>query len=441
MRRAQHKTWSRSDGKRLKRSESPTPYRNVALGAGQILGVPLIHEVSGPSLYHYDEIRDQHITQHYVTSRNKCFDIKLDQTSAFCRLPEEVMMMIFDYLSYSDIISMATSCKSIAEFVNRNFVPSVTLPLSSQNLRKLDGRQVLYLKSTFNIMKLQKYKKGEYLKNLSKIQLSRLQKLVFVLYEHSDENTFPYDHILPPLYKDILNHYLSTANQLTHLHIAIDRSEETFKIIDVISKSFSCLSKVVLQATNTPNNVPFPIECEASQEMKRSAHELQMSSLLSYFLTLNELLERLLRKPSIKSLEILGLYLAQNWDGALNVGENYPLVIRSDNLQYLRIEQDAFCYISCIECPELLELTYIDLGGENFQKLECLIHHDAFDGGYKTMLTSGCPRLERLNDIDIKSLRNRLTGRDPFEEWHVLLESVCNCEIDDENEVEVEDDF
>ena len=81
MRRAQHSTWSRSEGKRLKRSESPTPYRNVALGAGQILGVPLIHEVSGPSLYHYDEIRDQHITQHYVTSRNKCFDIKHDQTS------------------------------------------------------------------------------------------------------------------------------------------------------------------------------------------------------------------------------------------------------------------------------------------------------------------------------------------------------------------------
>ena len=430
------KEWSRAHGKRLGRT---TATNNMVHISG-LLFYELPNRDYDAEIVDYNQMRDRLVSQDSVSSKYRGYKIKHHQTSAFISLPEELIMMIFSFLPHSDICTMAVTCKSIAEFVNRNFVPSLILPLSPHNLRKLDGRYVLSLKSTYNIMILQKYKKGEYLKNLEKVRIERLQKLVFVLYEYSGENLFPVDHILPPLYKDILSKYLSKSKELTHLHVAIDRSIETFDMIDVIATTLPHLTKVVLQATNTPNNVPYPIECETTQEIKDDARDLQLGP-LSNILTLNELLSRLLQNTAIRSLEILGLYLAQNWDGRLAVGESYALEIFSDNLQKLRIEQDALCFIYTLECPELLEFRYVDYGGENFQVLECLIHHQIFDGGFKTMLCYSCPKLERINNIDLKSLRSRIdySVDDPFNIWHQLLKSICHCESDDEDTMDDED--
>ena len=218
--------WFRDKGKRLERTD--VQHKKSLLSSYYLVR-------TDPAIVDYDKARDQFITQKYVTSRYSSYENKHHQTSAFISLPEELIMMIFSFLSHSDIITMAVTCKSIAEFVNRNFVPSLILPLSPHNLRKLDGRYVLSLKSTYNIMILQKYKKGEYLKNLERVRLERLQKLVFVLYKYSNEDRLTRNHFLPPLYKDILSKYLSKSKELTHLHVAIDRSKETFDMIDVIA--------------------------------------------------------------------------------------------------------------------------------------------------------------------------------------------------------------
>ena len=386
-----------------------------------------------PAIVDYDKARDQFITQKYVTSRYLSYEDNHHQTSAFISLPEELIMIIFSFLPHSDIITMAVTCKSIAEFVNRNFVPSLTLPISPHNLRKLDGRYVLSLKSTYNIMILQKYKKGEYLKNLEKVRIERLQKLVFVLYKYSNEDRLTRNHFLPPLYKDILSKYLSKSKELTHLHVAIDRSKETFDMIDVIATTLPHLTKVVLQANDTPNNVPFFIDNENTQFFKMVPHYKSLA--------LNVLLGRLLKNTAIRSLEIIGLDMYHTWDRHIEYGPLYPLAIYSDYLQHLQIVQDAFCYISLIVCPELLEIKYIDFGAED---LKCLVHHKIFKVPFDKCadlrsMVYACPKLERINKIDIKAVRSHLLDKYSCDEWYDHLTEICPCEsADDEDD---EDEF
>jgi hypothetical protein len=354
------------------------------------------------------------------------------QTSAFFNMPEEIVVMILDFLPHPDVITIATTCKSIAGIVYRNFVPTVTLPLSPQNLETLDGRYVLSLKSTFNIMALQKYRKGEYLENMKKIRLERLQKLVFVLSECNNECGIPLRHTLPSLYHCILRHYLIKATELTHLHIAIDKTDETYDLIGYIAKSFPCLKKVVLQAADTPDDIIFPIEGDEAQEIKYKPLDADNYGCSGFFMNLNCFLMKLLENSTIRSLEILGLYEAQNWECFYVSDELYPLEVYSKSLQHLRIEQNQFCHISSLCCPELIQLNYVDLRAKEFLESECFMHHIIFYGGYKSMLKfiSECPKLERINNINIKSVRSHLKDHKSIDEWHTHLKSLCNCKLD-----------
>ena len=139
----------------------------------------------GGRLIRYDSIEMYFIEQHHVTSKDLVYDKKHHQTSPLFRLPGEMMMMILEYLSSADIVTISTTCKSMAEFVYGAFLPSVVLPLSTKNIQKTGKRRVLSLRSTFNIIELDNLRKGEYLRVIKRLNLSKLQRLVFVLFEHN----------------------------------------------------------------------------------------------------------------------------------------------------------------------------------------------------------------------------------------------------------------
>ena len=378
-------------------------------------------------LERFADIREAFIKQHQVTPKDLSYETKHRQSAYYSGVPEEIMIMIFEYLSYSDIVTMSTTCRTMAEFVYRNFLPSIVLPLSPGNLAKLGRRRILSLVSTFNIMILDQCRNGEYLTNVKELNLSELQKLVFVLFEYSPDHIYPDVHILPPLYKDVLSYYLSQSKLLTHLHISIDRSRKTFDIIDIIADSLPCLYKIVLQATNnTDKGFNSPIECQLSKEMREESRELECDK--SCF-TFNNLLARLLKNTSIRSLEIINLKLYQKWGQHYN----YNIEIESDYLRYLRIEQDSFGGILHMDCPQLLEFKHVDLN--LFGEPTCLLHEfeDLFIGGYDVIL-QWCPCIESINSIDVASLRNGFYDRkecevrDIDESWGDLLKEVCPCE-------------
>lgn len=185
------------------------------------------------------ELQDELIVQHSVHPRDKCFENKHHQDASLFRMPEEVLMLIFDLLPYGDVLSMTRTCKDMAEFVSRNFVPSLILPTSSQNLEKLDGRKVLCIKSEFNVLAQEKIKNGEYISDLANINLSSLQKIVFVGNEELNRNQFG------KLCKRLLTHYLSVAKQLTDYHVAnMQLSEETVNVFCKIVEGVPFLSNI-----------------------------------------------------------------------------------------------------------------------------------------------------------------------------------------------------
>ena len=380
----------------------------------------------------FNQVKENLIQQVDVCAKDAKFQCAVPQTSPFFGLPDEIILTIFDLLTKSDIITMATTCRTMAEFVNRNFVPSVELPLASRNVRKLDGRYVLSIKSIFNIMPLEKLKRGDYLKNLKKMCLKKLQTLVFFLYNYYDDEHFPlpfhnyttHDHILPCVYKEILTYYVSEARTLTHLYISIDRSKETFELIEKIS-SLPCLKDVILLAVNTPYNVRVPIECEVSQQLRDEDQKFQFPASSN---TLNHLLATLLHNDSIKSLEILGLHSCQIWGEYTYLErplrqERYPLELKSNSLKRLRIEQHDFFDVQDIQCPEMLSVELVDYGA-GISEFKCLKHSDMFINGYETLL-EGCPLIERVNEIDLKSLRKKL---DSNNQWEKILDEICKCD-------------
>ena len=400
----------------------------------------------GQRLERLDDIMGQFIKQHDVIPRCLTYGTIYYQTSCYFSLPEEIMMMVFNYLSYSEIVTMSTTCRTMAEFVYSNFLPSIVLPLSPYNIEKFGKRRILSLKSSFDIMILNQCSYSEYLTNVKKLNLRKLLKLVFVTFEyrHTDIELRHSVHILPPFYKDILSYYLSQSKMLTHLHIAIDRSERTFNMIDVVADSLPFLYKVVLQSTHTSRTIRNcwcrAIERTKIKETEMVSEDLECDGSLCTF---NKLLERLLKNTSIRSLEVLNLSVNQNWELKSSLGflsrTYYYIMMSSASLQHLRIEQDSFCKIFSIQCPELLELQHLDLNVS--PQLNCLLHSDdLFFDGYKTILDCrACPKIERINTIDVKSLRDRLNlhkidSKNFSEAWECLLEEICPCEFDEKEE-------
>ena len=416
-----NKDWLRKE-KRLVRGLTKIVIRNPRLDLW--LAKPLYENHT--EILTFIQMKEKMTKQTKILAKYVSFEFTVPQTSPFFMLPEEIVIMIFVNLPIADIITMATTCRSIAQFVYRNFVPRVILPLSAKNLRKLDGRYVLSIRSKFNFMPLEKLKKGDYLTNLKKICLKKLQTLSFFLYDFYEDEHIPinptHDHIIPPVYKEILTYYVSEASLLTELHISIDRSKKIFDIIDTMS-SLPSLRDVSLLAVNTPYNILLPIECEVTQQMRDDDQKFQFPASAH---TLNQLLTRLLLKNmSIESLWILGLHSLHIWgeytylDRELRE-ERYPLELKSNSLKDLHMEQHGFFYIKIIECPKLLSFVLVDYEA----KFKCLEHADIFMNGYETLL-EGCPVIERINDIDLKSLRDKL---DSENNWQKLLTEMCHCD-------------
>ena len=101
------------------------------------------------------------------------------QTSMLFSIPEEVLLSIFGWLSIPDTITMATTCKMMAQFISRNFVFKVVLPLSSKDRERVNGRNVLSIISAYVITLPHIHWKEEYLENIECIRLENLQRLEF----------------------------------------------------------------------------------------------------------------------------------------------------------------------------------------------------------------------------------------------------------------------
>ena len=358
------------------------------------------------------------------------------QTSVLFSLPEEILLFIFESLSIPDTITMATTCKAMAQFISRNFVFKLVPPLSSANQEKIDGRNVLSIISAYVITLPHIHWKEEYLKNIECIRLEKLQRLEFTFQndfysygrDHSDGNCT--NHLLFPPYFDILKHYLSKAKNLTHLHIAIDRSQQTSLMIDLISKNLPLLTNIVLKATHIHSD---RILQEKDRVLLDITGEVQHQSAHLMPISLNELLRRLLRNSSIKSLELL-LVCEKDYMEIDNeyLGMKYPLKIQSSHLEHLRIEQESLSYqIEDLTCPELRKFEH------KFRRypygeqpgIRCLFHYQPFleNIDYTTIITDSCPKLETINGNDIKFMRSCMTDPNSHEEWNEKLRSMCDC--------------
>ena len=350
-----------------------------------------------------------------VELRIQKFQHSHHQTSACCMLPEEILVTIFKSLSISDIITMATTCKSLAQFVSRNFVFKVVLPLSPLNQSKVRLRNVLSLMSTFDATVTHDgHWKDEYLKNIEHVGLQHLQKLVLLGHDENGDFFFHNYSILPPLYHEMITHYLTTAKQLRELHLDIDNSRETFQIIDVIAETLPCLIKVVLLASYHPEKIE--IDTEENGILLETGDK-------SSPMTLNGLLKRLLKNAPITSLEIFGLTASLRSDFIL-----YPLKIQSSTLHKLRIDHAKFCYFKELKCPELREFRYKNLFDDPESK--CLVHHHPFadNMNYATLLSEISPKLKMINDIDVEQLRCCMLDPLLTLEWCSQLKATCDCD-------------
>ena len=84
------------------------------------------------------------------------------------------------YLSCSDVKMLAETCKWFKEFINRNYVESVILPLSLKNQNKLSGRSILSITSSFDVVTL---REGEYLSMIKNMQFLVLKLLMTLVHD------------------------------------------------------------------------------------------------------------------------------------------------------------------------------------------------------------------------------------------------------------------
>ena len=352
----------------------------------------------------------QHCDQLIELKINR-FEIQHCQTSSLFHLPEEIILLIFESLSIPDIITMATTCKMMAQFISRNFVFKVVLPLSSASQEKINGRNVLSIISAFDItVPLGHWNLVKYLENIEGVGLEQLQKLMFSAFDLSDH--FYLDLIVPPLYHEILGHYLSKSKRLKELHIEIDNSKELPQMMDIIAKTLPCLTKVVLHACYYPGDED--MDC---QEYVNSPKLDVVPSL-----NLNELLQRLLKSKSIRLLKIYGLGRSLRFNNI-----RYPLEIYSPCLHYLRIDQAKFFFFKDLNCPELREFNHCEL----YRKSKCLFHEQTFAGkiNYATLLAELSPKLEKVNGFDVKHMRSCMVDPKSTQEWLSQLRNTCDCDF------------
>ena len=373
-----------------------------------------------------NEMDEAQTSQQYnqlIEVKSKKFQslVNSNQESVLTNLPEEMLLSIFESLSTSDAITMAKTCKFMADFVSRNYAFRLVLQekMLPSNLyqKNIELQYVLSMVSSLDITVQQDHWKGESFKKIKRFVLEGLHKLDFVLWDYGMWRCGCKYRNLPPWYHKILSRFLSHAKMLTHICIAIDRSEGSFKMIDTVAKSLPFLNKVALNSATD-----------------HEAGDLPLS------FTLNELLRRLLENSSIQSLEILELGGGQNWgvqesECDMNDLDNfklYPLKILSPHLLHLKIEEYVFCEIEELTCPELQEFRYSCLL-EEFRnpKSKCLVHNLPFAEGmnFATLLTGGCPKLEIVNGFDVKQMRNCMVDTFSSFEWQRLLEAACDCDV------------
>ena len=348
------------------------------------------------------------VVQEHIKSKYAVIRTKVDQHCPFLkRLPQEILVMVLDELSPVDIKSITETCKYLKEFVNRNYVESLILPLSPKNLKRIGGRAALRIISSF---KLDYFPDRDfYMSMLNQINIHKLKILRFNgnQFKYYIDNGCSYQQHFNRIrvslhYIEILDYYLTNAPRLQVLDILVDRSEEMADIIKYISANLPHLKDLTLRDTHyTCDDYPPPFSRSISEShgnytgIYNSDHNWDLNSLIA----------KVLENESIQSLTLKGVGCGWSWlsDYQNHVHQSlYWLKIESKNLQRLVIRSSKSCQMDSIMCPNLTEF--------EFQEFPCLCaprglfnnepaHHLA------VKLSRGCPKLERFNSRNIKLFR------------------------------------
>ena len=351
------------------------------------------------------------IVQHHIKGKHVVFRNKIRQDSSLLtNISKDILIMIIDRLSLGDIKTLAETCKFLSEFVNRYYIESVVLPLSEKNLRRLSGRAVLKISSSFSLDLLNDHETF-YMKMINQINLNKLKVLrfngrqckYFVRRNNKNNSAKVSEFGVSPDYIKILDFYLSKTSQLQFLDMLIDRSEKMAKTIKYISCNFLNLKEITLRSMyygTSSSSTAVPVKIIYNSDPNWD---------------LNTLIASLIDNLPIEHLTLKGVMTGTIWlsnaecDKLSRIYDScaFKLRIESKWLKKFYLQETKCCWIESICCPNLVEIEVEDFA--------CLCSHhgirsDESAHNLARQLSSGCPKLERFNDKNIKLLRRDYHG-------------------------------
>jgi len=347
----------------------------------------------------------QLIVQKNIRAKSVILTGKSEQEWVFFMLPPEIQLYIFDLISTKELSILAQTCKALDQLISEVFVFKVILPLSKENQKRLDGRFVLDVTSSVNI---RIWKVGQYLGMVKKMKLAKLKRLKFngnnfgVKREQTKitqyGNYVESFYGLHDWYLDALDHYISHGMNLESIDILIDNSVRFSHLIDTIA-TLPRLREVTLRSTTD---------------------DLQSDPDENPSMTMNKLIEQLLKNRAIIKLTLQGFDRPWGTKSGSSPDTNYEFVIKSKSLEKIRMQYNKCFVIGNIEAENLRE---IDVES-------CHNYGTNYMGGLAPLLTIGCPKLERVNKLNIKKLKE--DGGDWLEELRNHKGEICDftCELE-----------
>merc|ERR1712059_176019 len=301
------------------------------------------------------------------------------------------------YLSVEDVRNLGKTCRILKKKVNNLFVvESVILPLSPGNRKKLQGRYILDLTSSAS---LGLWKEAGHLDVVSEMNLSRMKNLKFngpnfvqrTVEEPNSRFGYYNDCLLHPSYLDCLSHFMSHGTQLTSLDMLIDSTQPLQDLVQQASK-LTLLEEVTFR--------------ESGRLISSSDNDFQ---------SLNKLLNSLFSRSRVRKFTLKSIALRRQGEMDCN-----QLEIVAPSLETLHIHstKTRSMEIGLIGCGNLKEMIL----EEDYWSF-CLYHNQCADedgrlpnltpdtpdrmGRLAPALYSGCPRLDKFNNLDLRLLRKR----------------------------------
>ena len=293
------------------------------------------------------------------------------QHSPLLNLPLEVLEIILQMVTVSDIDNLTHTCMELERIIKSRYIVHVMVPYPPSVLEH--KKSVLKLTSTYNLRNLQvsipccsriSYFSALNLNNLKELKLSG-----------SNYTTEAVDRIgvrLTPEYKEIVIYILSSLPccVLQKLEILVDNTS----FCDVVTQNltrFVNLNELTLRGTGDVNR------------------GLNISKL--------DFLRTLLSYTQVQILHLLNFFTT----------EDFVLEMSSNSIKELTFSVDKNCSKFQFDLPNLEKLFVEGC----YCSCECLFHTQ--NGGLIKSVYEGCKNIKFFNNIDLQNL----PGSDKFSSW------------------------